>query len=67
MPKDPIGLLARMNAASLMLVTPESFKVRAARTSQASKIRNDPANFQIRPEYMTLNGVKIRYAKGGQF
>lgn len=65
MSQDPIGLLGRMNAASLMLVTPEYFKVRAARTKGASKIRYEPANFKMKPAFMTLDGVKIRTAKGG--
>ena len=65
MPKDPIGFLGRMNAASLMLITPEFFKVRAARTRGASKISRQAANFVMKPAYMTLDGVKIRYAKAG--
>jgi pimeloyl-ACP methyl ester carboxylesterase len=63
--QDPIGFLGRMNAACLMLVTPEFFKMRAARTKGASQIRYEPANFRMKPAFMTLDGVKIRYAKGG--
>jgi pimeloyl-ACP methyl ester carboxylesterase len=65
MPKDPIGFLGRMNAASLMLVTPEYFKVLFVRKHGASKINYEPANFVMKPVYMQLDGVKIRYAKAG--
>ena len=54
-----------MNAASLMLVTPEYFKVLSVRKRGASKINYEPANFVMKPIYMQLDGVKIRYAKAG--
>lgn len=65
MPKDPIGMLGRMNAASLMMITPEFFKVRRMRTAGAAKISKTVANFIMKPERMTLDGVDIRFAKGG--
>ena len=46
MPKDPIGILGRMNAASLMMITPEFFKVRRLRTKGAAKISETPARFR---------------------
>jgi hypothetical protein len=65
MPKDPIGMLGRLNAASLMMITPEFYKVRSMRAAGASKINYAPANFTMKPTHMQLDGLKIRYATGG--
>ena len=65
MPKDPIGVLGRLNAASLMLITPEFYKLWSKRGKGAGKINHDLANFTIKPAYMQLDGLKIRYATGG--
>lgn len=66
MPKDPIGVLGRLNAASLMMITPEFYKLRSKRSKGAGKINHDLANFTVKPEFMLLNGLKIRYATGGK-
>ena len=65
MPKDPIGMLGRLNAASLMMITPEFYKVRSMRAARASKINYTLANFTMKPKNMQLDGLKIRYATGG--
>ena len=65
MSKDPIGMLGRLNAASLMMITPEFYKVRSMRAAGASKINYTTASFTMKPTYMQLDGLKIRYAKGG--
>ncbi|MDA7777520.1 alpha/beta hydrolase [Rhodobacteraceae bacterium] len=65
MPKDPIGVLGRLNAASLMMITPEFYKLWSKRAKAAGKINHDLANFTIKPAYMQLDGLKIRYATGG--
>lgn len=65
MKKDPIGLLGRINAASLMMITPEFFKVRRLRSKGAAKISKTPASFIIKPERMTLDNVDIRFARAG--
>jgi len=65
MPKDPIGMLGRLNAASLMMITPEFYKVRSMRAARASKINYTLANFTMKPKHMQLDGLKIRYATGG--
>ena len=65
MPKDPIGMLGRINAASLMMITPEFFKVRLLRMKGAAKISETPARFVMKPERMTLDGVDIRFARSG--
>lgn len=65
MPKDPIGMLGRMNSANLMLITPEFYATRPKRSKNAGRINHDPANFAMKPAYMHLDGIKIRYATGG--
>lgn len=65
MPKDPLGVLGRMNAASLMMITPEFYKLRSKRAKGAGKINHNLAEFSIKPAYMQLDGLKIRYATGG--
>ena len=64
MPKDPIGVLGRLNAASLMMITPEFYKLRSKRSKGAGKINHDTVSFAMKPEFMQLDGLKIRYAKG---
>jgi pimeloyl-ACP methyl ester carboxylesterase len=66
MPKDPIGVLGRISAASLMMITPEFYKLRSKRSKGAGKINHDFANFSMKPTYMQLDGLKIRYATGGK-
>lgn len=65
MSKDPIGILGRLNAASLMMITPEFYRLRSKRVKGAGKINYDLMNFAIEPAYMQLDGLKIRYATGG--
>lgn len=65
MSKDPIGVLGRLNAAGLMIITPEFYKFRSKRAKNAGKINHDPVHFTIKPAYMQLDGLKIRYATGG--
>ncbi|MFT6076658.1 MAG: pimeloyl-ACP methyl ester carboxylesterase [Yoonia sp.] len=65
MSKDPIGVLGRLNAASLMMITPEFYKLRSMRAKGAGKINHDLTNFSIKPAYMQLDGLKVRYATGG--
>ena len=65
MPKDPIGVLGRLNAASLLMITPEYYKNFSSRAKSAGKINYDPASFAMKPVYMHLNGLKVRYATGG--
>jgi pimeloyl-ACP methyl ester carboxylesterase len=64
--QDPIGLLGRMNAASLMMITPEFYKVRRLRRKHAAKINSQPAAFAINPQHMQLADVTIRFARGGR-
>ena len=65
MPKDPIGILGRLNAASLMMITPEFYKLRSKRAKGAGKINHESADFSIKPAFMQLDGLKIRYATDG--
>lgn len=66
MSKDPIGLFGRMNALSLMLITPEFYNVRRRRAKTASNIDHTPADFTMKPETMQLDGLSIRYARAGK-
>ena len=54
MSKDPIGVFGRLNAASLLLITPEFYKNFSSRAKGAGKIHHDPANFTMKPAYMHL-------------
>ena len=65
MPKDPIGVLGRLNAASLMMITPEFYGLWSKRGKAAGKINHDLAHFTMKPEFMQLDGLNIRYATGG--
>jgi hypothetical protein len=65
MPKDPIGVLGRLNAVSLMMITPEFYKLWSKRAKGAGKINHELSNFTIKPANMQLDGLKIRYATGG--
>lgn len=65
MPKDPIGVFGRLNAASLMMMTPEFYKLRSKRSRGAGKINYDLAPITMKPKFMQLDGLKIRYATGG--
>ena len=65
MQKDPIGLLGRLNAASLMMITPEFYKLWSKRSKGAGKVNHASANLTMKPKYMSLDGLKIRYATAG--
>lgn len=62
MPKDPLGLLARINAMSLMLITPEFYRIRRMRSKGAARIDHDHSQFATKPEFMDVDGLKIRFA-----
>lgn len=63
MTSDPFGILARASAASLMWITPEYWKVRAARTKGAGSVRAASTDFAIKPETISIDGLKIRHAR----
>ena len=63
MPKDPLGFIARMNAFSLMLITPEFYRIRRLRNKDAGKIQQDPYEFSMVPTFINFNGLKIRVVK----
>jgi hypothetical protein len=41
MPKDPIGMLGRLNAASMMMITPEYMQLKGLRVRYATNIDSD--------------------------
>jgi len=63
MPNDPLGFFARMNAMSLMLITPEYYRVRRLRAAKASEIDYENSQFQMRTERMELDGLNVRFAQ----
>ena len=63
--KDPIGALGRINAASLMTITPEFYRLLPKRMTGAGKINHKPKSYTISPAYMELDGLKVRFATGG--
>jgi hypothetical protein len=65
MPKDPIGVFGRLNAASLMMITPEFYSVRSKRAKDAGKITHGLSTLTMKPSFMQLDSVKVRYATGG--
>ena len=62
MPRNPLGRIAQINALSLMLITPEFYRIRRLRSSKAAKIDHRPAPFAMAPKRMQLEGLDIRYA-----
>ncbi len=62
MARDPLGALARMSAGSLLAITPEYWKVRAARAPTAAKVRYEDSAFTMSPEVVEIDGLRIRYA-----
>ena len=63
MSKDPLGFIARLNAMSLMLITPEFYKIRRLRGEQAGKISHATHTFCMKPDFTDINGLRIRIAK----
>ena len=63
---DPISLLGKFNANVLLAVTPEYSKFKKAKRSRAGRAESRSVNFSIQTQYQTIDGIKIRYAQGGQ-
>ena len=63
--ENPIGLVAGINASVLLAVTPEYPTVKAARRASTEHIAARPGPFVMRPESVTIEGKKLRYARGG--
>lgn len=66
MPKDPLGLFARINAMNLMLITPEFYRIRRIRSRGAAQIDHSDSQFAMTPEFIDLGGLKIRIATDRQ-
>ena len=63
MKRDPLGILARLNSLSLLLITPEFWSVRAKRSRSAGSIDESAKTFEIQTERITVNGLSIRIAQ----
>ncbi len=60
MSKDPLGIVARMNAMSLMMITPEFYKIRRMRSEGAARISEAPARLEMKPDFIEVDGLNIR-------
>ena len=49
MSTDPLDAMARINALSLMLITPEFYRIRMLREAKAAKIDSTPRQFSMQP------------------
>lgn len=63
MATDPLGFIARASAASLLMITPEYWKVRRMRSVGASTLRDEPVSYTIKPEMMKVDHLNIRFAR----
>jgi pimeloyl-ACP methyl ester carboxylesterase len=64
--RDPIGFFGKFNAGVLLTVTPEYREIKAKRRPGAGRAQAGEVDFAIRPEYRTIDGVKVRFAEGGK-
>ena len=48
---------------SLMLITPEFYRIRRLRGKHAGAISHATANFSMKPDFIDINGLKIRITK----
>jgi len=62
---NQIKALDRFVASALMLITPEYKAVRNARLKSTVLMHAQQHAFHIKPEYMQVEGKKIRFARGG--
>ena len=63
--KKPISLFDSLNASVLIALTPEYPKVKAARLASTDQITARPGPFAMHPEFVSIEGKRLRYARGG--
>ncbi|HUW72884.1 MAG TPA: alpha/beta hydrolase [Methyloceanibacter sp.] len=63
---NPISAFDRMNASVLMAVTPEYGEVKTARRRSKDHIEARPGPFAMEPDFVTIEGKRLRYARGGK-
>ena len=66
MSKNQLGLLPRLSASSLLMITPEYWKIRAMRSSDAVTIRHEHAPLAMETEIIEIDHLKIRVAQKRQ-
>ncbi len=64
--KKTIGFLDNLNASLLTTVTPEYNQFKKVQKSNLGSVRFDASKNMIKPEYLTIDEVKVRYAEGGK-
>jgi pimeloyl-ACP methyl ester carboxylesterase len=57
-----VGVFGRLNAQALLTITPEYAKFKRLRSSRPE---HGPTGSPLRPEFVTVNGTKVRIAQGG--
>ncbi len=62
---NPIGILDRLNASILLAVTPEYSLIRRASQASTNKTPARPGDFAMKPEFVTVKGKKLRFARAG--
>ena len=60
-----INLIDKLAATFVLLITPESSKIKAAQQVSLKRKPPSQAPFSIQPEYRKIDGVNIRFATGG--
>ena len=64
--KDPLSMFDKLNANVLLAVTPEYSRVKAAARASKSRISAHSGPFVMKPEFITVEGKRLRYARGGR-
>ena len=62
MTTDPLGILARASAASLLMITPEYWKVRSIRSPVAGTLWQEPSPLRLQTNAIRVGGQSIRMA-----
>lgn len=65
MAASPIGFLDKRNADVLLAVTPEYRQIRKAQQASGMPLQARPGPFAMKPEFCTVAGKKLRFARGG--
>jgi pimeloyl-ACP methyl ester carboxylesterase len=63
---SPISFFDHFNATALIVVTPERNRVKKWRKELGGLLPKNSGVKHIKPKFITINGIKVRYARGGQ-
>ncbi len=65
MASGPIGFFDNLNANVLLAVTPEYRQIKQAQQASGMPLQARPGPFAMKPEFTTVAGKKLRFARGG--